>query len=124
MYVNTVGKILETVSVKEPKAGNDVYLTLDKDLQITAYKLLEEKVLDKFVQNKTISKIKDSYRVSKNIKEDSQWAKITRMKTSELSFDDFKKVGNFDKGRFNFFTEEHKRYHTNKVWNTCHNGNH
>ena len=44
MYVNTVGKILETVSVTEPKAGNDVYLTLDKDLQITAYKLLEEKL--------------------------------------------------------------------------------
>ena len=44
MYVNTVGKILETVSVTEPKAGNDVYLTLDKDLQITAYKLIEEKL--------------------------------------------------------------------------------
>ena len=44
MYVNSVGKILETVSVKEPHAGNDVYLTLDKDLQITAYELIEEKL--------------------------------------------------------------------------------
>ena len=28
----------------EPKAGNDVYLTIDKDLKITAYKLIEEKL--------------------------------------------------------------------------------
>ena len=44
IYVNDVGKIVETVSITEPKAGNDVYLTLDKDLQITAYKLIEEKL--------------------------------------------------------------------------------
>lgn len=28
----------------DPKAGNDVYLTIDKNLQISAYKLLEEKL--------------------------------------------------------------------------------
>lgn len=44
VYVNNVGKVLESESVKEPKAGNDVYLTIDKDLQITAYKLVEEKL--------------------------------------------------------------------------------
>lgn len=44
VYVNSVGKVLETESVTEPKAGNDLYLTLDKDLQITAYKLMEEKL--------------------------------------------------------------------------------
>ena len=44
IYVNDVGKIIETESITEPKAGNDVYLTIDKDLQITSYKLLEEKL--------------------------------------------------------------------------------
>ena len=44
VYVNDVGKIIETVSVTEPKAGNDVYLTIDKDLQISTYKLIEEKL--------------------------------------------------------------------------------
>lgn len=44
VYVNNVGKVIETQSVKEPKAGNDVYLTIDKELQITAYKLVEEKL--------------------------------------------------------------------------------
>ena len=44
MYVNSVGKILEVVNMKEAEAGNDVYLTLDKDLQITAYELLQEKL--------------------------------------------------------------------------------
>ena len=44
VYVNNVGKIKESEVIKEPKAGNDVYLTLDKDLQITAYNLIEEKL--------------------------------------------------------------------------------
>ena len=44
IYVNDVGKVIDTVSVTEPKAGNDVYLTIDKELQITAYKLIEEKL--------------------------------------------------------------------------------
>ena len=44
VYVNNVGKIIESEVIKEQKAGNDVYLTLDKELQITAYKLLEEKL--------------------------------------------------------------------------------
>lgn len=44
VYVNDVGKILESKIIMEPEAGNDVYLTIDKDLQITAYKLIEEKL--------------------------------------------------------------------------------
>lgn len=44
VYVNDVGKILDSKVITEPEAGNDVYLTLDKDLQITAYKLIEEKL--------------------------------------------------------------------------------
>ncbi len=44
LYVNNVGKVIERKVTKEAKAGDDVYLTLDKDLQITAYKLIEEKL--------------------------------------------------------------------------------
>jgi len=44
IYVNNVGKVIDRKVVTEPKAGNDVYLTIDKDLQITAYNLLEEKL--------------------------------------------------------------------------------
>lgn len=43
-YVDNLGKVTDIVSTKDPKAGNDVYLTIDKNLQITAYKLLEEKL--------------------------------------------------------------------------------
>ena len=43
-YVDNLGKVIETVSQTDPKAGNDIYLTIDKDLQINAYKLLEEKI--------------------------------------------------------------------------------
>ncbi len=44
VYVNNVGKVIDTEKTVAPKAGNDVYLTIDKDLQITAYKLIEEKL--------------------------------------------------------------------------------
>ena len=44
LYVSNGGKVLESESITEPKAGNDLYLTIDKDLQITAYNLMEEKL--------------------------------------------------------------------------------
>ena len=34
MYVNSTGRIVEIVEKTDPKAGNDVYLTIDRDLQI------------------------------------------------------------------------------------------
>ena len=43
-YVDNRGRVIDTISTTDPKAGNDVYLTIDKDLQISAYKLLEEKI--------------------------------------------------------------------------------
>lgn len=43
-YVDNLGKVTDIVSTTDPKAGNDVYLTIDKNLQITAYNLLEEKL--------------------------------------------------------------------------------
>ena len=43
-YVDSVGKVTETVSSKDPEAGNDVYLTIDKDLQEQTYQLIEEKL--------------------------------------------------------------------------------
>lgn len=43
-YTDTVGKVIDTVSYTEQGAGNDVYLTLDKDLQIWAYQIIEEKL--------------------------------------------------------------------------------
>ena len=44
LYVNSVGKVIETVHSKEAKAGYDVYLTIDAKLQKVAYDLLEEKL--------------------------------------------------------------------------------
>lgn len=44
VFVNSVGKVIESSNYVEPVAGNDVYLSIDKDLQIAAYKILEEKL--------------------------------------------------------------------------------
>ena len=44
VFVNNVGKVIETSDYIEPSAGNNVYLTLDKDLQIAMYHILEEKI--------------------------------------------------------------------------------
>ncbi|MDO4311857.1 MAG: penicillin-binding transpeptidase domain-containing protein [Eubacteriales bacterium] len=44
LYVNSVGKVIESSSVKESRAGNDLYLTIDADLQKAAYDILEQEL--------------------------------------------------------------------------------
>lgn len=44
IYVNNVGKVIDSEKVTEAKAGNDVYLSIDADLQVAAYNILEEKL--------------------------------------------------------------------------------
>ena len=60
VVVNNVGKVLQILedSTIEPKQGNDVTLSIDYDLQITTYKILEQKiagiVLRNLVNQKTV----------------------------------------------------------------------
>ena len=42
MYVDNVGHIMEVKSETAPVAGNDVYLSIDRDLQVGIYHLLEQ----------------------------------------------------------------------------------
>lgn len=44
VFVNSVGKVTETSNYVEPVAGNDIYLSIDKDLQIATYKILEQRL--------------------------------------------------------------------------------
>lgn len=51
VYVDNLGKVIETSDRKEPTVGNDVYLTIDKDLQKAVYNLLEQKIAGILVSN-------------------------------------------------------------------------
>lgn len=42
IYVDNLGRTLDVQSRVEPQAGNDVYLTIDMDLQRAAYNILEQ----------------------------------------------------------------------------------
>ena len=42
VYVDNTGKVIETSSYIDSKAGNDVYLTIDKDLQVACYNIIEQ----------------------------------------------------------------------------------
>ena len=44
VVVDNMGKVIETSNRREPIAGNDLYLTIDKDLQIAVYNILESKL--------------------------------------------------------------------------------
>lgn len=44
IYVNSVGKITEVISSTDPTAGNDLYLSIDINLQEATYKLLEQEI--------------------------------------------------------------------------------
>ena len=43
-YVDNLGKVLEVSERTEPEAGNDLYLTIDRDLQIAVYDIIEQKL--------------------------------------------------------------------------------
>ncbi len=42
--VNTGGKVVEVINHTDPIAGNDIYLTIDSDLQRSTYHILEKKI--------------------------------------------------------------------------------
>lgn len=57
IYVDNVGKVIETKAHIEPKAGNNLYLNIDADLQIAIYNILEQKLagilVTKIINSKT-----------------------------------------------------------------------
>ena len=61
VYVDNVGTLLETISSTEAVAGDDVYLTLDMDLQIAVYDLLEQELAS--ILYSKISNV-DSYEIT------------------------------------------------------------
>lgn len=44
VFVDSLGKVVETTDRVEPTAGNDVYLSIDMDLQEAVYDLLEQEI--------------------------------------------------------------------------------
>lgn len=65
--VDNMGKVVEELERKEPKAGNDLYLTIDIDLQKAVYNIIEQrlagilysKIIDAKSYNQGNSKAKD-----------------------------------------------------------------
>lgn len=53
VIVDSLGKVLQIDenSKKDPQQGNDVYLTIDKDLQEACYKILEQRIAGIVVSN-------------------------------------------------------------------------
>lgn len=54
LYVDSFGKILEVVSETKPKAGDNFYLTIEQNLQIGIYHLLEQQ-LASILANKIVN---------------------------------------------------------------------
>lgn len=44
LYVDYLGKTVEIIEREDPTSGNDVYLSIDSDLQIAVYHLLEQEI--------------------------------------------------------------------------------
>lgn len=44
VYVDNLGKVIEVAESTEPVAGNDLYLTIDMELQKAAYDIIEQKL--------------------------------------------------------------------------------
>lgn len=57
IYVDSFGKVIESTDYVEPGAGNDIYLTLDTEMQSAAYSILEQKIAS--IMLSRISNIKE-----------------------------------------------------------------
>ena len=67
IYVDNMGKIIETADYVEPIAGNDIYLTIDKDLQIAVYNILEQKIAGILVNKIRNTKVSPADQDSKDM---------------------------------------------------------
>ncbi len=56
LYVDNMGKVIEVTDRVDPLAGNDLYLTIDADLQKATYDILEQKLAGILVAKITNSK--------------------------------------------------------------------
>ena len=54
IYVDNVGKVIESQDRVEPIAGNNLYLNIDYDLQVATYNILEQKLASLVSQDYTI----------------------------------------------------------------------
>lgn len=57
--VDNMGRKISTLETKAPVSGKDVYLTIDKDLQISAYNYLERVLADAIITRLTTDEEKD-----------------------------------------------------------------
>lgn len=57
--VDNMGRKISTLETKAPVSGKDVYLTIDKDLQVSAYKYLETALSDAIITRLTTTEEKD-----------------------------------------------------------------
>ncbi len=67
LYVDNLGKEVETIETVDPVAGNDVYLSIDKNLQEAAYDLLEQEIAGIVYSKITNTKTYDSTGSSSDI---------------------------------------------------------
>lgn len=68
VIVNNVGRIVEVGEVvREPAVGNDVYLSVDKDLQIAVYQILEQTLAGILSSNLIDAKYFDKTKISDSV---------------------------------------------------------
>ena len=66
--VDSVGNVLNVESIVEPVPGNDIYLSIDKNLQIACYDILEQKLAGILLEKITNTKTYTSTGRAKDIK--------------------------------------------------------
>ena len=71
LYVDSVGKVIDTVKGDDPEAGNDLYLTIDANLQKVAYHVIEQELAGVL-----LTKIQDTLDYDRNSVDDSSEIRI------------------------------------------------
>lgn len=90
MYLNSVGQIMEVVSEVEPTTGNDVYLTIDYELQVGIYELVEQHLSGIIVSKLVNALVYNEYGASASERQLSIYEAYYQMiNNNVLDMDDF-----------------------------------
>ena len=110
IYVDNLGKELESIERQEPVAGNDVYLSISMDLQKAVYDLLEQEIAG-ILYSKIINAKEYNQTGSSNVLIPIDNVYFALIDNNILSIDHFqsRKASDTEKAVYQAFSEEQKQ---------------
>lgn len=110
VYVDVLGRVLDSTKLTEEKAGNDIYLTIDSDLQIAIYNLLEQRIagilVSKIENIKEFNMTKDTKQADIKIPIDDVYFQLINNNVIDMNHMSHEYASDTEKEVYNIFLDK------------------